>query len=144
MSKALPLSIEWRAIRIPLACSIVARRPKATLQVVVLGEALQGDVGDASLNLGRYRDAFAAFDRAAEIAPSVATYARIGFARELLGRPGQAEQAIGLAVDLDPVGYVRFDPGTLHSEKHWKQGFLPAQVVCTPFRTLWRARVVRE
>jgi tetratricopeptide (TPR) repeat protein len=63
-----------------------------------LGDALSGD--------GRYRDAFHAFDRAAFLSPSVATYARIGFAREALGRPAAAQEAIELALDLDPARTV--------------------------------------
>ena len=58
-------------------------------------------LGDALENLGRYREAFRAYDQAAELSPSVATYGRVGHARELLGRPRAAAEAIRLALDLD-------------------------------------------
>ncbi|HEX4526454.1 MAG TPA: hypothetical protein VH108_06895 [Gaiellaceae bacterium] len=56
-----------------------------------------GVIGDASLELGRYPAAFAAFDRMAAIKPSVSSYARVSYARELLGRTRAAEQAMALA-----------------------------------------------
>ena len=56
-----------------------------------------GVIGDAELELGRYRNAFAAFDRMASLRPSLASYARISYARELLGRVGAAERAMQLA-----------------------------------------------
>ena len=58
-------------------------------------------LGDALANLGRYREAFRAFDRMVELAPSVASYARIAHARELLGRPRAAAEAAQLALYLD-------------------------------------------
>jgi tetratricopeptide (TPR) repeat protein len=56
-----------------------------------------GVIGDASLELGRYPAAFDAFNRMAAIKPSVASYARVSYARELLGRTRAAEQAMELA-----------------------------------------------
>ena len=56
-----------------------------------------GVIGDAEVELGRYRQAFAAFDRMASLKPSVASYARVSYARELLGHPVAAEQAMTLA-----------------------------------------------
>ena len=58
-------------------------------------------LGDALLNLGRQSDAFLAYERAAELAPGVATYARVAHGRELIGRPGEAIRAIDLALKLD-------------------------------------------
>ena len=43
ISNARSALVDWRAIKIPFACSMTARRLNA-LQVVVLAEALQGDV----------------------------------------------------------------------------------------------------
>jgi tetratricopeptide (TPR) repeat protein len=60
-----------------------------------------GALGDALLNLGRYRPAFAAYDRMAELSPSVGSYARIAHARELVGRPAAAAEAIRLSLTLD-------------------------------------------
>ena len=56
-----------------------------------------GVVGDAQLELGRYAKAFRAFDRMAALKPSAASYARVSYARELLGRIGPAERAMRLA-----------------------------------------------
>jgi len=56
-----------------------------------------GVIGDADVELGRYPEAFAAFDRMAALKPSVASYARVSYARELLGHPRAAERAMELA-----------------------------------------------
>ena len=50
-----------------------------------------GVIGDAMIELGRYEGAFAAFDRMVELRPSSSAYARVSYARELLGRPQDAE-----------------------------------------------------
>ena len=52
ISKAVSLSITWRAIRIPFACSISGAASEGSLQAVVFGEALQGDVDRALQLLG--------------------------------------------------------------------------------------------
>ncbi len=64
------------------------------------GAAL-GALGDALLNLGRYQDAFKAYDRMALLAPGVASYTRVANARELLGRPTGAAEADLLALETD-------------------------------------------
>lgn len=58
----------------------------------------RGLLGDALLELGRYRAAFAAFDRSVSLKPTAAGYARISYARELLGRTGAAKAAMRMAV----------------------------------------------
>jgi tetratricopeptide (TPR) repeat protein len=58
-----------------------------------------GVVGDALVELGRYRGAFAAFDRMASIKPSLSSYARVSYARELLGDVRGAAEAMRLAID---------------------------------------------
>jgi tetratricopeptide (TPR) repeat protein len=58
-----------------------------------------GVVGDALVELGRYREGFAAFDKMARLKPSLSAYARISYARELLGRRHAAIAAMQLAVD---------------------------------------------
>jgi tetratricopeptide (TPR) repeat protein len=58
-----------------------------------------GVVGDALVELGRYDEAFAAFDTMARLKPGVASYARVAYARELIGRPRDAIAAMRLAVD---------------------------------------------
>jgi tetratricopeptide (TPR) repeat protein len=56
-----------------------------------------GVVGDADVELGRYPQAFAAFDRMAALKPSVASYARVSYARELLGDTAGAARTMELA-----------------------------------------------
>jgi tetratricopeptide (TPR) repeat protein len=58
-----------------------------------------GIVGDALVELGRYEQAFAAFDRMVSLKPSLASYARVSYARELLGDIGGAAEAMQLAID---------------------------------------------
>ena len=58
-----------------------------------------GIVGDALVELGRYREAFAAFDRMASLKPSLSSYARVSYARELLGDVRGAAAAMRLAID---------------------------------------------
>ena len=58
-----------------------------------------GLVGDALLELGRYEDAFRAFERMVALRPSTASYARIAYARELLGDLPGARAAMQLAAD---------------------------------------------
>jgi tetratricopeptide (TPR) repeat protein len=78
-----------------------------------------GVVGDALIELGRYEEAFRAFDRMAALKPSLAAYARISYARELLGRTRGAEQAMLLAVDAtagrpEPTAWTRTQLGKLY------------------------------
>ena len=58
-----------------------------------------GIVVDALVELGRYREAFAELDRLAIRKPGVTAYARVAYARELLGRPRAALEAMLLARD---------------------------------------------
>src|SRR5712691_9536848 len=58
-----------------------------------------GVVGDALVELGRYREAFRAFDTMASLRPGLAAYARVSHARELLGRIDPAIAAMKLALD---------------------------------------------
>jgi tetratricopeptide (TPR) repeat protein len=58
-----------------------------------------GVIGDALVELGRYRQAFAAFDRMAALKPSLAAYARVSYARELEGHLAGAQSAMRLALD---------------------------------------------
>jgi tetratricopeptide (TPR) repeat protein len=77
-----------------------------------------GLLGDASLELGRYEEAFAAFDRMASLKPNANAYARISYARELLGDTRGAIEAMRLAVDAsigvaEPSAWSRTLLGTL-------------------------------
>jgi tetratricopeptide (TPR) repeat protein len=58
-----------------------------------------GVVGDALLELGRYDEAFVAFDRMVSLRPSLSSYARVAYARELTGDPEGALAAMRLALD---------------------------------------------
>jgi tetratricopeptide (TPR) repeat protein len=58
-----------------------------------------GVVGDALVELGRYRAAFSTFDRMATLKPSLASYARVAYARELRGDRVGAVAAMSLALD---------------------------------------------
>lgn len=78
-----------------------------------------GAIGDALLELGRYREAFAAFDRMTELRPSLAAYARIAYARELTGRRTAALEAMSLALDAsggrpEPAAWTLVELGKLH------------------------------
>ena len=84
-----------------------------------------GILGDALIELGRYREAFAAFDRMVELKPSLTSYARVSYARELIGDIRGAKAAMTLAVEagasnsepsawaLVQLGNLRFDTGRM-------------------------------
>jgi tetratricopeptide (TPR) repeat protein len=57
-----------------------------------------GVVGDALVELGRYEEAFAAFDRMVSLRPGLASYARVAYARELVGDREGARSAMRLAL----------------------------------------------
>ena len=57
-----------------------------------------GIVGDALVELGRYDEAFAAFDRMVSLRPGLASYARVAYARELTGDRVGARAAMRLAL----------------------------------------------
>jgi tetratricopeptide (TPR) repeat protein len=79
----------------------------------------QGLLGDALVELGRYDEAFAAFDRMAAIKPDSAALARIAYARELTGdRPGAVE-AMSEAAEYagsrgENAAWLRVQLGHLH------------------------------
>jgi tetratricopeptide (TPR) repeat protein len=60
-----------------------------------------GALGDALLNLGRYREAFRAYDRMALESPGISSFTRVANARELTGRPAAAIAADRLALEAD-------------------------------------------
>lgn len=89
--------------------------------------AAYGILGDALVELGRYREGFAAYDRMAALKPTLASYARVAYGRELLGRPRAAIAAMKLAAEagasrgehaawaLVQLGNLYFDTGALAS-----------------------------
>ena len=56
-------------------------------------------IGDALVELGRYDEAFRAFDRMVSLRPNLAAYARIAYARELTGDLEGAVAAMRLALE---------------------------------------------
>jgi tetratricopeptide (TPR) repeat protein len=77
-----------------------------------------GALGDALLALGRYEEAFDAYDRMAVLAPSVASYSRVAHARQLLGRPADAVEALEAADELaltvpEHIAWMRVQLGTV-------------------------------
>ena len=77
-----------------------------------------GIVGDALLELGRYEEAFASFERMNALRPNLASYARIAYARELLGDIDGAVVAMRLAVDAasaqrEPAAWARVEVAKL-------------------------------
>jgi tetratricopeptide (TPR) repeat protein len=77
-----------------------------------------GVVGDAQLELGRYKQAFAAFDTMARLKPGISSYSRIAYARELLGRLDSARNALLLSRDAaaderEPLAWTETQLGKL-------------------------------
>jgi tetratricopeptide (TPR) repeat protein len=86
-----------------------------------------GVVGDALVELGRYEQAFSEFNRMVSIKPSVSSYARVSYARELLGDVEGAAEAMRYAVDAatgqpDAVAWSHTQLGKLF----WSHGRLAA------------------
>jgi tetratricopeptide (TPR) repeat protein len=81
-----------------------------------------GVVGDALLELGRYDAAFESFERMVALRPGLASYARIAYARELIGRVDGAIAAMRLALDAaigqpEPTAWANVELGKLHFGK---------------------------
>ena len=78
-----------------------------------------GVIGDALVELGRYREAFRAFDRMNKLRPSLSSYARVSYGRELIGRTAAAIHAMKLAVDAatdtaEPTAWTHVQLGKLY------------------------------
>jgi tetratricopeptide (TPR) repeat protein len=93
-----------------------------------------GVLADALLELGRYRGGFRAVERMVELKPSRASYARVSYSRELLGRPQAAIEAMSYAVEAGAsyaehaawtsvqLGNLFFDTGRLRpAEQAYRQ-----------------------
>jgi tetratricopeptide (TPR) repeat protein len=59
-----------------------------------------GVIGDAQVELGRYDDAFRTFQKMVDTQPGVSSYARVSYARELMGDVPGAIQAMVAARDI--------------------------------------------
>jgi tetratricopeptide (TPR) repeat protein len=78
-----------------------------------------GVIGDALVEVGRYQEAFRAFDRMNTLRPSLSSYARVSYARELLGWTESAIRAMKLAVDAatdtaEPTAWTHVQLGKLY------------------------------
>src|SRR5439155_6292100 len=78
-----------------------------------------GVIGDSLVELGRYKEAFAAFDTMTRLRPSLAAYARVSYGRELIGHTDAAIQAMQLAVDAapdtaEPIAWTHVQLGKLY------------------------------
>ncbi len=85
-----------------------------------------GIVGDALIELGRYDQAFKTFDTMVGLKPSLSSYARISYARELLGDQEGAIEAMQLALDAaagaEPEAWTRVQLGKLYWNRGWLAG----------------------
>ena len=78
-----------------------------------------GVIGDAFVELGRYRQAFREFDTMVELRPSLSSYTRVSYGRELLGHTVAAVRAMKLAVDAatdttEPNAWTHVQLGKLY------------------------------
>jgi tetratricopeptide (TPR) repeat protein len=78
-----------------------------------------GVIGDALVELGRYPDAFHAFDTMNRLRPSLSSYARVSYGRELIGHTAAAIRAMKLAVDsatgaAEPAAWTHVQLGKLY------------------------------
>jgi tetratricopeptide (TPR) repeat protein len=89
-----------------------------------------GVIGDALLELGRYDRAFEAFQTMVDTRPDLASYARVAYARELLGNVSGAERAMRMAFDAAgtpsdsawtayQLGELAFGSGDVGSARGW-------------------------
>jgi tetratricopeptide (TPR) repeat protein len=70
---------------------------RAAAELDPYGADAYGVVGDALVELGRYDEAFEAFQTMVDMRPDLASYARVSYARELLGDVPGAVDAMELA-----------------------------------------------
>ena len=78
-----------------------------------------GVIGDALVELGRYPEAFRDFDTMNRLRPSLSSYARISYGRELIGHTAAAIRAMRLAVDAatdtaEPTAWTHVQLGKLY------------------------------
>lgn len=99
---------------------------REAVKVNPYGAAAHGVRGDALLELGRYHEAFAAFQRMVDLKPGVPSYVRASYAWELRGEVSRAraalEQALAVAYTSADVAFVRYYLGELA----WNAGHLAA------------------
>jgi tetratricopeptide (TPR) repeat protein len=79
-------------------------------------------IGDALVELGRYREAFAEFQRMIDLRPDLSTYARVSYAWELQGNIPNAVRAMGLALRSAGTAADRAWAAYQLGEIEWNQG----------------------
>jgi tetratricopeptide (TPR) repeat protein len=94
----------------------LARRARALAPVSARNYGL---LGDALVELGRYDEAFRAYDRMSSLKPNLASYTRVSYGRELLGRQRGAIHVMRLAVQAaggqgEPAAWTHVQLGKLH------------------------------
>ncbi len=108
------------AARHDFAASLRFARRAATIDP--FDGAVYGVMGDALLELGRYPEAFRAFQRFVDTEPGLASYTRVAYARELQGDVEGARRSLEAAADVagsaDDVAFVWFQLGELA----WSRG----------------------
>jgi tetratricopeptide (TPR) repeat protein len=83
---------------------VLASRAQALAPDLAL---VHGVKGDALVEVGRFQAGFRAYERMAELKPSIAAYARIARAQSLLGENDAARRTIRLALDAAVDGETR-------------------------------------
>ena len=94
------------------------------------GADAYGVIGDALVELGRYDGAFAAFQTMVDMRPDLVSYARVAYARELVGDVRGAERAMRMAFDASGtpadaawtayrLGELAFGSGDVRSARGW-------------------------
>jgi tetratricopeptide (TPR) repeat protein len=89
-----------------------------------------GVLGDAQLELGRYRAAFASFQRMVDTRPDLASYARVSYTLELRGNVAGAIDAMRAAFDVAAgrpdvawaaaqIGKLHFGAGRIGDAREW-------------------------
>ena len=78
-----------------------------------------GVIGDAEIELGRYRLAFRDFNTMNRFQPSLSSYSRVSYGRELIGHTAAAIKAMKLAVDAatdtaEPTAWTHVQLGKLY------------------------------
>jgi tetratricopeptide (TPR) repeat protein len=94
------------------------------------GAEAYGVIGDALLELGSYDRAFRAFQTMVDTRPGLSSYARVAYARELVGDVRGAERAMRMAFDAAgtpadaawtayQLGELAFGSGDVRSARGW-------------------------
>jgi tetratricopeptide (TPR) repeat protein len=78
-----------------------------------------GVIGDALVELGHYGEAFHDFNRMNRMQPSLSSYARVSYGRELIGHTAGAIRAMKLAIDAatdttEPTAWTHVQLGKLY------------------------------